>query len=339
MDWDIDETETKWLVNGLIPQEHAILLLGRPHRGKSWLTEQLAVCVASGTPFLEEFEVAQKSVILIDEDSPTDVLKRRLRRLAKGIDKDIKDLPISISSLDGFILWNTTDMAILIGKIKERHNPLVIIDCLEKVMMGQKLDRTDAATKATSLWNELKVAGATVIIIHHMSLKKEVIDINQDTTALGLGNTMLVAGCDTALCIFSTPTGRTEFTVKPEERRIKLKVNHPFGVILKEDKQKTWARLAISEEAVKIPSANVAHLFPLFLDGEERTVKAISLNIKGDLSDNEIRDSLHELESENVLTRGREAHNCYIYKLNPDFSNSNSLTTSYWDALRELVCY
>ena len=78
---------SKCLVNGLIPEGHTVLLLGQPHSGKSWFSEQLAVCIAGGRLFLgdEGFTVQNGSVILIDEDTPTDTLEERLTRLAPAL--------------------------------------------------------------------------------------------------------------------------------------------------------------------------------------------------------------------------------------------------------------
>ena len=40
-----------WIVDGLIGAEHTVLLLGKPHNGKSWIANQLAVSAASGEKF------------------------------------------------------------------------------------------------------------------------------------------------------------------------------------------------------------------------------------------------------------------------------------------------
>lgn len=327
-----------WLVDGLIPKNHIVLLLGQPQNGKSWASAELAVCVASGTKFLDEFNVCQGDPTILDEDTPTDVFESRLTRLAKGVGKTLDELSIEKHSLDGFMLWNDDQRASLIERIKAKKNPLVVLDSLEKVMVGYDLNKTSNAVKATKYWNELKAAGATVIIIHHISLKKQ-IDIREwDLSGLAMGNTMLVAGSDTILFIFRVPiNSSTRFIVKPQERRTKLVVNRPFAIELREG-DGSWAKLVLLEEPTIIPSENARYVIPLFAQySKGLTVKGAIDQLKGGLADNEVREALRELEKEKVLIRGREAHNRYIYSLNLDFDNNQAPTTEYWDAIKEYL--
>ena len=59
----------KWIVKGLIPQGHILMIAGQPENGKSWWMAQLAIDVAEGRKHLGEFGVQQSNVIYIDEDT------------------------------------------------------------------------------------------------------------------------------------------------------------------------------------------------------------------------------------------------------------------------------
>lgn len=71
----------RWLVRGLIPQGHIVLVAGQPGNGKSWWVAQLAVDAAEGGKHMCEFDVQECNVIYIDEDTPTNVYEERLSRM------------------------------------------------------------------------------------------------------------------------------------------------------------------------------------------------------------------------------------------------------------------
>ncbi|MFC2000192.1 AAA family ATPase [Chloroflexota bacterium] len=334
---------SEWLVKGFIESEQTLLLLGQPGNGKSWWINELAIDVASGTPHLG-WDVVPHSVILIDEDSTKRVVNERLHRLAKAVRVPLDQLPIACRSLSGFLLWNDSQRQQLIHDIDQMEKKygrpvLVIIDSLSKVMLGFDLDKATKATKATAYWDELKATGATVLIVHHMSLKKPVSWQQWDITALSMGSTMLVAGSDSALGIFRIPPREpTRFVMKPTERRFKIALAGSVGIELIEDQDLNWARLRLLDEIPTLPSEAAKRIFPLFRDdGEELWVKTGIERVGKDLTEAEVREALHELEREGCLERAVEkgkAHR-FKYRLHPDFKHPMSLTTEYKDELRQ----
>ena len=335
--------KTTWLVEGFIPENEIVLILGKPHNGKSWITEQMAVCVSAGVPYLQDMSVKKRQVIVVDEDSSNDVLARRMSQLARGIGKNIEELPITIHSMEGFLLTKSSDRKDLIQEISAYDNPLVLIDSLGKVTASSDLNRTSEAMKVSYLWNEIRDAGCTLVIVHHMSLKHDSLIFESDATPAALGNTMLIAGCDTAVCVFR-PTTNSEFVIKPQERRTKLLVPSLFSVGLYEGGRgsTSWVRLNLFEESPKLPSDKAKLIFPLFMDMQKNlnprnqdglTVKQISEKMQGALSEPDIREALKELELEKALHRGVEAHNRYKWVVNDDFLSKAHTTSPYWDEL------
>ena len=240
---------TEWLVDGLIPRGHTVALLGQIHSGKAWLAEQLAICVASGDKFLDTFVVHQQPVILIDEDSGTGSFKRRFCRLERGLGVNLEVVPLKCYSRCGFLLWDV-DRRRWLGDLirQQKGKPLVIIDSLEKVMAGQDLGVAESATRVGEFCRELRDSGATLVIVHEVGARRKVSIEDWDITQPAPGFTMLIEGFDMALCMFRTPTVRTEFVVKPLGREVKLKVHRPFSIVLQEDSEGTWAKLAVVEE-------------------------------------------------------------------------------------------
>jgi len=93
----VEEPKEDWLVEGLIPAAGNVLLAGYPKTFKTmWLLE-LAVALASETPFLGKFKVPQcrRVGIVLMEDQAHRV-RTRLKRLCAGRD-------ITLDSLDGWL--------------------------------------------------------------------------------------------------------------------------------------------------------------------------------------------------------------------------------------------
>ncbi|MFA5378989.1 MAG: AAA family ATPase [Dehalococcoidia bacterium] len=347
-----------WVVDGLIPKEHNVLVLGKPHNGKSWIVDELAVAVASGTKFINCYDTVQSDVILLDDDSPSSVVHERVARLAAGRNLKLPELGITVFShgavmepISGrfidtelgcdFGMWQPSHREWLTEEILKLKNPLVILDSMIKIMAGSNLDKTGHAMKAVNYWREIKAkTGATMVMTHHMSLKrgndKEASDF--DPSALAMGNTMIVGSSDTVLFVYRVPVASsTEFIIKPLPRREKLKVG-TFSCELVEDKELTWARFDMLGEPTHLPSEDARQLFPLFYtDDDEReglTVAAVLKESGKALGEKEIREALKELEGESVLVRRTERHNRFRYKINPMFDSGWCLPTPYMEVLK-----
>lgn len=335
---------TKWLVNGLIPEGHVVLLLGQPHSGKSWFVEQLALCIQSGERFLghEGFSVQKGSVIIIDEDTPTDTLEERLNRLAAGIGVDVSRTGLDWRSMQGFLLYDDKQIEALKTDISRKSRPLLlVIDSLSGVMGGWNQNTTSDALKAASRWNELKTTGATLLITHHMSLHRKGSYKDWDFTAAGMGNTQLVGKSDTAIGMWAIPPVKpTRFIVKAKPRRKMLKATEPFTVQLIEPDDESWVYLGLIEEIPSQPSEVARQIFPLFYRDrmENTTVQDVLQIVSKDYSEAAVREALHELIAEGALVRDKEkkgkSHR-HRYSLNPEFENEFIYTTSYWDELRQ----
>jgi RecA-family ATPase len=237
---------SKWIVKGLIPQGHIIMVLGQPGNGKSWWVDQLAIDAADGEHLhLNAYAVEKSHVLLIDEDTPTDVVEGRLERLAMPLGKKVSQLDIELRSMRGFFLRDDKMRTKLENDIQAlkragKKSVLVVIDSLTKVMVGSNLDSTEKASKVMSYLTQLRNAGATVVIVHHMTTKRDVEGGNlAQIQGLAMGNTMLVSSCDTGIAVLRVPVEhQTLFTIIPIPRRVSLEVANPFAVELREDQTK-----------------------------------------------------------------------------------------------------
>lgn len=316
---------TKWLGKGIFPEGHIILVVGHPGSFKSWWTAQVAIDTAKGRKHLGKFDIEQHPVIYIDEDSPTDVYEDRLRRLAKGAGCKINELPIDRRSNKGFRLFDDKQRQDLIKDIVP--GTVIILDSLVKIMAGKNLDTVVKGSQVMGYLTELRDAGATVIVIHHISLKKEVTVGMWNPMAIVLSSTMLISSSDTAFTLLRVPVEEESlFVIMPEPRRVSLKVEKPFGVQLHEKERGAW--LTAIEEIPHLPSEDAKLVFQMFPDNSyELTVKELDKKLQEDLTKNRIRLSTTELTKELCLEKRVDPHSqnhAAYYRRHPKFDLLNS---------------
>ncbi len=83
---------TKWLVKGLIPMGHIVLVSSKPGHGKSFLCENIAIDVASEDSDFMGLPTRHGKVVLIDEDTPKDNLITRLAAFERASGNPLHDI-------------------------------------------------------------------------------------------------------------------------------------------------------------------------------------------------------------------------------------------------------
>jgi hypothetical protein len=301
-----------WLVEGLIPQGHSILVVGLPGTLKSWFVDGLAVHVAGGKDFLGL--VNQGAVVLVDEDTPSDELLSRLGRIAKGLDLSLVDLPIEVHSMENINLGDDESLQRLVNEVIRIKPGLVILDCLSKVMGGEFNENSARdANIAGNAWNKLKSTGATVLSTHHLNKREG--DIATELVKLSSGSHAIVANSDTAFGIEFGQHDPTRFNVHPVERRRKLNIREPFGIELEEDTELTWARLKRVSFARRLSplAKDIYEIFRAAGEGKRLTANEVRKALAGAASDLDMRSALSELEERGLLKHKPAAHNRYEY--------------------------
>lgn len=335
----------QWIVEGLIPFQHIVLIVGQPGNGKSWWVGQLAVDLASGTSHLGEFDTLKSYVIHIDEDTPQDVYETRITRLATAKNLNGTELELESRSMSGFRLSSQLHREALISQVKDLviqgKHPVVIMDSLTKIMSGQNLDTSDKASKVMTYLTELRDTGTTILLVHHITTKKDV-DLStwapNQVMGFVMNNTMIVASCDTSFIVCKLPVNNSSlFNIIPNPRRLSLRVDRPFCVELREDKgRNTWANLILLEEVPKVPSSAAKKVFKLFGDTTKNpiyTADKIKSLLAGRLMLPVIEQALEELCDEHCLKETIDPNaksNACTYKKDTSFY---LLTNFYKDNL------
>jgi regulatory protein RepA len=160
VDWDIEP---------LISHASRVVVAGAYSSLKSWILPHMALSLAAGVPWLRKYPIPQaRRTLYIDEEMNEPSLRRRMRRLAKGLGLDAPDLPFWTLSRAGvrFDGRTATNLLDLLGQ--SRFVPeVVIVETLRRVIVGSENDAKDVGEFWRAV-DPIVQAGITLIISHHM---------------------------------------------------------------------------------------------------------------------------------------------------------------------------
>jgi hypothetical protein len=207
---DTDHPPQQWLVDDMMP-EGCHLLIGKPKKGKSWMSLQLAIAVATGTEFMGQ-ECKQGRVLYLALEDTERRIKSRLRATCKALGIDYR-------AAGGQILFGTSADNIptadkgLYEMIAQALDAdplikLVIIDTLHKArpqpIKGEGIYAYDrrCVDPLTDILNTRP--GRSMLIVHHATK-----NVPEDPYDMASGSMGLTGACDGGLFLAVNGTGQT----------------------------------------------------------------------------------------------------------------------------------
>lgn len=172
-----------WLVKGFWGRRSHGIVAGMPKCFKSTLVHDLVVSVASGEPFLGDFDVLDPGPVIVVQNENADyIMKDRTEKViaAKGLGGEAEritskklhvefppDLPITFINQQGFTLSNEDHRRQLESLIKEIKPVLVVFDPLYLMFDGD-LNSSKELNPVLNWLLHLKTEYKTsVMVIHH----------------------------------------------------------------------------------------------------------------------------------------------------------------------------
>ncbi len=156
----------EWIIENLFSAGSVSLVFGEGGSKKTWSVLDAAVAVAQGETWLN-FATKQVTVLLIDEESGTRRLNRRLADVMRGHNASA-DIPIAYTC---FAQWNLTqqpDVNEIRNLIIQTGARLVIIDALADVMLGAD---ENSVKEIQPLFMRLRIVAdetqSAIVIVHH----------------------------------------------------------------------------------------------------------------------------------------------------------------------------
>lgn len=167
---ELDEPDPsrRWLVEGLWARAGVGIIGGAPKSCKSWLALDLALSVASRTPCLEAFSVAEHGRVLVymAEDAAA-VVKERLSGLCRRRGLDLSSLPIGVITAPSLRLDCGRDQRRLDHTVG-RHAPRLLL--LDPFVRLHRINENDAGEVSALLGylRELqRQHDLAVVVVHH----------------------------------------------------------------------------------------------------------------------------------------------------------------------------
>lgn len=166
-----DVQAPKWVIKGLLEADSLGSLVGAPGDGKSFLSFDMACCVATGTPFHGR-KVKQGAVVYLAGEGQGGVARRmRAWETAHGV--SLKDAPLYISTRAVSLLTAESAMAVveeIEAALPEGQKPvLVVIDTVARAFVGgDENSSMDMGMFVNIIDVLLKDRwGAHVLLVHH----------------------------------------------------------------------------------------------------------------------------------------------------------------------------
>jgi hypothetical protein len=167
---DLEEPDAagRWLVESLWPHASVGIIGGAPKCGKSWLGLDLAVSLASGTPCLDTFPVAQKGGVLVymAEDAAA-LVKQRLAGICRHRSLDLAELPIGVITEPSIRLDLPRDQRRLEQTVHSHAPRLLLLDPFVRLHRINENQAGDVAPVLGYLRELQRTHHVAVVVVHH----------------------------------------------------------------------------------------------------------------------------------------------------------------------------
>lgn len=160
------------VINGLLRKGETANVVAASKVGKSWLVYDLALSIATGSPWLDRFDTEQGRVLLIDNELHSTTLANRMPRVAKakGIDITRVGSQIDVLALRGKGI-TLDQLAYHLGHIEPGRYRAIIADAWYRFIPKGLNENSNA--DIMGLYNLLDryaaSTGAAWIVVHHAS--------------------------------------------------------------------------------------------------------------------------------------------------------------------------
>ena len=158
----------KPIIRNLLYEKGVTVIAGTDGVGKTWLTTQSALSIATGTPFLE-WETSQTPVLLVQFELSLELLSSRIRKQMKSF-PTVQDGYLDVVCFDIEDKLFTSQWEKIKDTITENNlfNGVVIVDNLYTSVTGDVSDNTQMM-KILSDVSEIRnsTGNAIVLVAHH----------------------------------------------------------------------------------------------------------------------------------------------------------------------------
>jgi RecA-family ATPase len=156
------------LIQGLLREGHKMLIAAPSKAGKSFLLQELAVCIAEGTPWLGH-EVMQGKVLYVNLELDAVSCKHRFRDIYDAMGGGEFGNDVLVLNLRGRSVPLDKLAPTLIRRYKDRGLKCMILDPIYKVITGDENAASDMAAFCNLFDSIATECGCAMVYSHHFS--------------------------------------------------------------------------------------------------------------------------------------------------------------------------
>jgi hypothetical protein len=231
------EPPVEWLLEGWIAKGDCSLLFGPPACGKSWLTLDMAITLATARPTFGKFQHENEAkVLVIDEENPPNEVWRRVRCLTTAweLDPQLLGGQLFISRpRQGFTFKNPSYEYALQKSVEEIQPDLIILDSI--TALSSITNEADAVEVRAFFHDKLyplqNIHECAILAVHHST--KGIYQKEQMTSDPGLarGSIDFAGAADSVMMVRSFPMGNMKTVKATKIRRGKIPPPFNFSII------------------------------------------------------------------------------------------------------------
>lgn len=207
-DLEADDGHVDWLIDGVIEAGSTALLYGPSGHGKTFVTLDLALSVATGTTWAGR-AVQQGQVVYVAAEG-TKGIGRRFKAWRQHRGQSVTD-DAFVVSLGAVRILEAGDVERFIAELREASitPSLIVLDTLAQCLIGGDENNGEAIGRAIDNANHIRrETGAAVLFVHHTG---------KDVTKGARGHSSLYAAMDTVVAV-----SRVDPEAKPTETPVKV---------------------------------------------------------------------------------------------------------------------
>ena len=166
-DFEKIEKPTDYLIEDFLPTGSLTMIYSAPGSFKTIISQQIAMCVATGKDFLG-LKTKKHSILFSDKENNDFIIKDRLSRLREGNDIETKDFPIYYLTRRDGDLDSASFLDKLMKTIDKYKISMLVLDTLNRHSEYEENSATDLSRLYTNVFMPLiEKHGVSIVFLHH----------------------------------------------------------------------------------------------------------------------------------------------------------------------------
>lgn len=337
-----DTCQTDWLIEDMLPAGHRGMIANVEGGGKTTLLCWIALCIATGKELFGK-HVTAGPVLMIDEETPTQSLEKKLYRFCLGLGlenrSNLAHLQVMSKEHFRFARKDTKHMDFIKGFQPKLITIDTLLACLPSGRQGKGENNAETGTAVRDdLSQMLELSpGCSILLAAHSNkpvMNWEIEDYREvEMQALVRGHGSIVGeACDTGYGLLKLSAQPLRLALVTKPRREAIPLEQLFIEMKEQEYGKGWARL---EKIPPIPTppspvaVDISSIFLMHEDGKPVTAQTIKGKASALYTPGELRQGLEQLRRRKVITPTTDR---FTFELNP---KDKEIDQKYLDQLLE----